>query len=481
MHVRIALALVALLMVGTGFAPRASRAAYPGANGRIVFVRDNSIVTIAPDGSDPQVLISATWPDYVSDPEWSPGGTMIAFTRRIAGNADIWRMNADGAGLVRLTRHVSLDQDPTWSADGARIAFGSDRTGDEEIHSMRSDGSGGFLRLTTRPGIDREPSWSPDNERIAFVSDPRYHKEIHTMRPDGGDVQRVSTAAAPEEQHRDPAWSPDGTGSRSVASTPTSPTPSSRSSSRPGSSAGSTSRGATTRTRATRRIRHSRHRMPSSMRGAPFLVLDSADLFIRSTAPGAKPTQLTKTEDVSERQPNWQPVPEFPLVDARFSSFALEIAWLYGAGITAGCTRERFCPDDPVSRAQMASFLVRALDLPPSSVDAFTDDEGNTHEADINALAAAGITSGCAVDRYCPKGIVTREAMASFLVRALDLPSSLIDRFTDDEASSHEADINALAAAGITSGCAADRFCPTGPVSRGQMAAFLYRALGRGP
>ena len=68
--------------------------------------------------------------------------------------------------------------------------------------------------------------------------------------------------------------------------------------------------------------------------------------------------------------------------------------------------------------------------------------------------------------------------MASFLSRALDLPATLSDSFGDDEASSHEAAINRLAAAGITSGCGPGRFCPDGIVTRGQMAAFLRRGLG---
>jgi hypothetical protein len=68
----------------------------------------------------------------------------------------------------------------------------------------------------------------------------------------------------------------------------------------------------------------------------------------------------------------------------------------------------------------MASFLVRALDLPPSATDPFTDDEGNQHESDINALAASGITSGCGPAKFCPKLAVSREQMAAFLHRALD-------------------------------------------------------------
>jgi hypothetical protein len=71
--------------------------------------------------------------------------------------------------------------------------------------------------------------------------------------------------------------------------------------------------------------------------------------------------------------------------------------------------------------------------------------------------------------------------MAAFLVRALDLPAAPGIDFVDDDGSVFEADIEKLAAAGITRGCnppANDRFCPNDAVTRGQMAAFLHRALG---
>jgi hypothetical protein len=67
--------------------------------------------------------------------------------------------------------------------------------------------------------------------------------------------------------------------------------------------------------------------------------------------------------------------------------------------------------------------------------------------------------------------------MATFLTRALDLHQTSHDYFSDDNSSSHEHNINALAASGITSGCGGSSFCPNGSVTRGQMAAFIHRAL----
>ncbi len=163
--------------------------------------------------------------------------------------------------------------------------------------------------------------------------------------------------------------------------------------------------------------------------------------------------------------------------DIGTSTFQNDIAWIAEAGITRGCEAFRYCPIAGVTRAQMASFLVRAFTPTAIISDHFTDDETSTHEADINWLASAGWTTGCGGGKYCPDAGVTRAQMASFLVRALEIPPTAADFFTDDEASTHEADINRLAAAGLTSGCGGGKYCPTAGVTRGQMAAFLRRAL----
>jgi hypothetical protein len=160
------------------------------------------------------------------------------------------------------------------------------------------------------------------------------------------------------------------------------------------------------------------------------------------------------------------------------SKFRDDIVWLESAGITAGCDADRFCPDGAVTREQMASFLSRAFELSSTGRDYFRDDERSKHEGAINRLAASGITAGCDDRRFCPSGRVTREQMASFLSRALELSSTSRDHFTDDNRSKHEAAINRFAAAKLTAGCADDRYCPSGTVTRGQMAAFIRRAIG---
>jgi serine protease len=160
--------------------------------------------------------------------------------------------------------------------------------------------------------------------------------------------------------------------------------------------------------------------------------------------------------------------------------FETAINWIASVGITSGCGPERYCPSGVVRRDQMASFLSRALSLPPASRDHYRDDNGNKHEDNINRLAESGITSGCAADLFCPSGEVTRGQMASFLARALDLPPATRDWFVDDNGNKHEDNINRLYEAGITTGCRfTNSFCPNERVTRDQMAAFLMRAFGK--
>lgn len=161
--------------------------------------------------------------------------------------------------------------------------------------------------------------------------------------------------------------------------------------------------------------------------------------------------------------------------------FAADITWLAGARITTGCNQygDEFCPDQPVTRAQMAAFLTRLLGLHRSEDSRFVDAEDSPFARDIAAIEAAGITAGCnppANDRFCPGDRVTRGQMAALLARALSLGPSDRDYFSDDEASVFQEDINRLATAQITFGTSPTEFSPGRSVTRAQMAAFLHRA-----
>jgi TolB protein len=125
-------------------------------------------------------------------------------------------MNADGSGVKRLTGVASgstrppaatASYDPAWSPDGRKIAFMSNRAGNPEIYVMNSDGTG-VLRLTNNPAEDGQPAWSPDGRLIAFSSDRAAlgkGAHIYVMSPTGSHVTLLISSSAIDA---DLAWRP---------------------------------------------------------------------------------------------------------------------------------------------------------------------------------------------------------------------------------------------------------------------------------
>lgn len=164
---------------------------------------------------------------------------------------------------------------------------------------------------------------------------------------------------------------------------------------------------------------------------------------------------------------------------------------LYAAEITSGCTAGSYCPNDNVSREQMAIFLVRAMHGPTFTPPAATGDFSDVNIASfaapyIEQFAADGITTGCATSplRFCPADPVQRSQMAIFLLRAkhgagYTPPPATGTMFADVPAGSFGAAwIEQLANEGITSGCGGGNYCPGSPVNRAQMAIFITRTFG---
>lgn len=150
------------------------------------------------------------------------------------------------------------------------------------------------------------------------------------------------------------------------------------------------------------------------------------------------------------------------------------------------CAPGEFCPGEELERWVMAVWLVRVLDGedPVSSANRFTDVDGDDWWAPyVERLAVLGVTTGCDTSplRYCPNESVTRAQMATFLTRGFGLEPGAPFGFVDTEGNTHAAGIDALAAAGITAGCATGpiRYCPQASVTRAQMATFLTRAITR--
>jgi hypothetical protein len=437
----------------------------PGESGRIAFSAvdggDSEIATVEPDGSGLVYLTDNALFD--GEPAWSPLGDRLAFVRDgEAASGDLWVMNADGTGQVLLAAAPNDGRvaSPAWSPVGDRIAFVAgnglwitDLTGVTtqldvglEVSGVAWSPNGDTLAISAEgnvwlvgtngngltqlaPGGDAD--WSPDGQQLAFLwnhNDGRTGTAI--MNADGSGVAFIDDLVSGEPPGAmitvgfDPVWAPDGSEIAYIG-----------------------------------------------LQGAGITAITPDGVSRRSVV------GLTQTYD-----PDWQPLlPASGFADVLDSHLhATTIAWLGTTGITRGCRPDigfRFCPDGAVTRGQVAAFLVRAFGYPPSASDAFRDDDASIFEADIDALAAAGVTKGCGRDTYCPLRGLTRAEAASMLVRALGLVDGAgSDVFEDDDGSVHEDNIDRLATAGLTFGCAPDRYCPQRPLTRGEFASFLFRA-----
>jgi hypothetical protein len=171
-------------------------------------------------------------------------------------------------------------------------------------------------------------------------------------------------------------------------------------------------------------------------------------------------------------------------------SFYRFVETLLHVGVTAGCTATTYCPDGVTTREQMAVFLLRAREgggyaPPPCTTAPFPDVPcSSPFAAWVQELVARGITSGCGGGLYCPTNPVTREQMAVFLLKSrlgtsFTPPPCTMAAFADVPCTSPFAPwVQELVARAITAGCGGGLYCPTNPVTRGQMAVFLTKTFG---
>ncbi len=138
-------------------------------------------------------------------PRFSPDGKSVVFSLEKGGNTDIYRMNLDGSGVVRLTRAPSIETGPSFSPDGRRIVFSSDRSGSPQLYVMPA-GGGEARRISFGPGRYNTPVWSPRGDLIAFTKQNAGRFHIGVMRTDGSE-ERLLTASFLDEG---PTWAPNG-------------------------------------------------------------------------------------------------------------------------------------------------------------------------------------------------------------------------------------------------------------------------------
>jgi Tol biopolymer transport system component len=210
-------AAVGLTLLAAPAASMPAYATFPGSNGRLVTQRESpagdhtqtDLYTINPDGSG-LVRLTATPNRNEFGPEWNATGRRITFWRTPApfGPGSIWVMGARGHHQHQLT-HGFDARDPSWNPAGTRIAFTRIAGADSNLWTMRASDGGGLHRLTSGPALDFEAAWSPDGTRIAFTrgfaeGDPG---NICVLDLNSGMVHRITHSPAYDHQA---GWAPNG-------------------------------------------------------------------------------------------------------------------------------------------------------------------------------------------------------------------------------------------------------------------------------
>jgi hypothetical protein len=186
----------------------ATRATFPGGNGRIAFGFGGTVVTENVDGTGRKTIVPLKPGVAVGagEPGWSPDGTKLAYSSKIGGTGGIFIVKADGTGTTRVTNDPA-DGEPTWSPDGTKLAFVHVSTGRRRLVTSNLDGSG---LVVVTPNLARDaddPEWSPDGTRLTFSDSA----DIYVVNADGSGLVDLTADAAEPGGADHPSWSPDGT------------------------------------------------------------------------------------------------------------------------------------------------------------------------------------------------------------------------------------------------------------------------------
>ena len=210
----------------------------PARNGRIAFEYQNDIYTVAPDGTDRQLLVEGA--GTVDVREWSPDGTRLAYWSGLDTGA--WKLmvvDADGTDPIVVASGDGASGPsgfaiPAWSPDGTKLAFTARTVGGPQTACVNSsdaqpsfcssrvfvaaaDGTTGAVQVGDPDMSARTVAWSPDGTTIAFSSgDALKDIGLYLMKADGTDVRRLGEVSGTSWSFMQLAWSPDG---KSIAAT----------------------------------------------------------------------------------------------------------------------------------------------------------------------------------------------------------------------------------------------------------------------
>lgn len=518
------LGAVTLVAVATVGLPASGSPAPAATNGEVLFVRSTtdraSLYGVQADGGGRYEIrqygdggaIAILRPVDLS-PEgrrllWSRGATVDG-----RGRALLAVSNADGSQLDDIADVSSASSfgSAVWSPDGLEVAYlAAGRLG---VIAADGTGQARFNGSPLPPGQLSDLQWSPEGDRLAMVATSATAETIWSTDLDGGDHRKIHEWVSGDESWVDPRflrWSPQGdvlayvglSYEREaadfclVAEVSTVELAS-----------------GTVRTLASRGAVEELCR-PHGLEWSPdgqHLVLSASpkasdssqiSLYRLDVSDGAL-TRITDRADTRDWVVSWRPVPDLlaracPTDRVPSAGFADAAGAAHARGIDCaawwelaqGRTNGSFEPGEPVTRAQMASFVARSLEavgveLPDVSGSRFSDvDPVSAHAERIEQLAELGLVDGVTSERFAPSQAVSRAQMAKFLVSAYQhaadrqLPTKP-NAFVDDDGIALEAYVNAASSIGLTSGVTADTYGPSQDVNRGQMTTFLSRLVDR--
>ncbi len=176
-----------------------------------------------------------------------------------------------------------------------------------------------------------------------------------------------------------------------------------------------------------------------------------------------------------------QPTGPHSFADLPGTFYEDAVTALYDLGVVQGCSEDAFCAGQVLTRGQVATILDRALELPSDEfqlASTFVDTANSVHASSIEAVAQAGLAAGCEQDRFCPEDPITRAQLATVLQAAFQLsPAPTGEVYFRDRAGVHQDGVNSITAAGVSNGCGLVHFCPGDHLIRGHAAVFIARAL----
>ena len=176
---------------------------------KIAFKREagaNSEIYIADfDGHGAQAVTHDN--TLVAAPAWVPGRLALCYTSYKLGNPEIFRHNLSTGERTSIAHHAGSNISPAPSPDGSKVAMILSKGGAVDLWVANADG-GGLLQLTKTREDDSSPCWSPDGKWICFATKINERRSLCKVSASGGPVQRIATSGVSNPS--EPDWSPDG-------------------------------------------------------------------------------------------------------------------------------------------------------------------------------------------------------------------------------------------------------------------------------